>query len=480
MAAVRREAGETPVYLVGGAVRDALLGKAQHDLDFATGGDAAALAQALGKRLSAPVITLDEDRHVFRLALPKGRRTIDISPLEGTLEHDLRRRDFTIDAMAVDVSNILPGLIQAPLRILDPLGGQADLRARLVRASGEGVFADDPVRLLRAVRIAAELGFAIEQGTTEAITAQAHLVNTVAPERVRDEFFRTLALPGAAANLRLLDRLGLLTMIVPELEEARDCAQPKEHNWDVLQHSIEVVATMERVLRQQGTPPPATPWDDAWAAYFDQETSGGRTRATLLKLAALLHDVSKPETKTVEAGGRIRFFGHPDAGAHRAEAILKRLRFSNLETRLAASVVREHLRPGLLIREPGGPTPRAMHRFLRDAGDAAADTLFLSFADYLGARGPLMEAEDWAGYAANVRAMLEQWRGRQEQKQKPRLADGHDLMQALGLPPGPALAPLLEAMDEAQAAGEILTKDEAVALARSLTAHSAPPKGHKA
>ncbi|MSQ24977.1 MAG: CCA tRNA nucleotidyltransferase [Dehalococcoidia bacterium] len=474
MAAVRQAAGAAPAYLVGGAVRDALLGRTLHDLDFAVGGDAAAAAYALGARLGAPVVTLDEDRRVFRLALPRGRRTIDISPLEGTLEHDLRRRDFTVDAMAVDVSH-------TPPQILDPLGGQADVQARLVRATGEGVFGNDPVRLLRAVRIAAELGFAIEQGTAQAIRTQAHRLGTVSPERVRDEFFRTLAVPGAGENLRLLDRLGLLMMIVPEMEAARGCGQPKEHQWDVLEHTMEVVAAVERVLRQKGPPPEGTPWDEAWAAYFDEETSGGRTRATLLKLAALLHDVSKPETKTVEANGRIRFFGHPDTGAQRTEAILKRLRCSNLETRLAAAMVREHLRPGLLAREPEGPTRRAVHRFLRDAGDAAADTLFLSFADYMGARGPLMVAEDWGLYAAGIRAMLDQWRGRQEQILTPKLANGDDLMQALGMPPGPALAPLLEAIDEAQAAGEISIKDEAVALARKLAARGAqPPKGHKA
>ena len=454
-------------YLVGGAVRDALLDRPIEDLDVAVAVDPKALADALRSPLAASVVALDERRRTFRLVLGRGRGVLDLTPLAGGPGDDAQRRDFTIDALAVALGELAaePGAA----RVIDTVGGLSDLRDGVVRAVGDGVFRDDGARLLRAVRLAAELDFTLDDETCSLIRRDAHLLESVAAERVRDEFCRILAHPGAAVWLRLLDRLGLLTRILPELEASREVTQPKEHHWDVLQHSIETVAAAERVLRhvsddEQRFP---TPWDDEIADYFAQEAGGGRDRGFFVKLAGLLHDVAKPATKTIEADGRIRFLGHPKLGARMTQEAMERLRFGNRETGAVVTMVREHLRPGLISRD-GGPSRRAVYRFFRDAGDVAVDTLYLSLADHLAARGPLLEADEWRRNVEQIHGMLDNWRHQAPEAHPPKLIDGHDLMRELGLEPGPQVGDLLEVVKEALAAGEVSTAKDALALARRL------------
>ncbi len=462
-------------FLTGGAVRDALLGRPLSDLDVAVTAPPRAVAESIAQRFAAPCFALDAERGVYRVTLQEQGLTLDLTPLHGDAEQDARRRDFTIDALALPLDALSPGAISVS-DVLDATGGLADLQRRSVRAIGGHVFPDDPARLLRGPRIATELGFAIEPATAERIRQEGALLAQVAGERVRDELCRILALPDAAAGLRLLDALALLTRVFPELEASRGCAQPKEHHWDVLQHSIEAVGQAAEALRQAPATLPGieeTPWDDDLQRHFREGIGGGHDRALLLKLAALLHDVAKPATKTIEADGRIRFLGHPKLGAQMSEVILSRLRFSIRETRLIVCMVEEHLRPGLLCRD-GEPSRRALYRYFRDAGEAAIATLFLSLADYRAARGPLLEPGDWGQYAAGIRGMLYAWRRQADAAIPEKLVDGHDLMRELGLRPGPQVGALLETVREAQAAGEIASRAEALALAARLLREGLP------
>ncbi|MBI3743748.1 MAG: HD domain-containing protein [Chloroflexi bacterium] len=467
VAARHLSASRSSGYVVGGAVRDALLGRAIVDVDIAVSGDPASLARAVEAQYGAPVVELDADRQVYRVPLERGRLTLDVTPLtDGSIDLDARRRDFTINALAVLIARAASG----PAEVIDAVGGLDDLRKRQVRAVSEDVFRDDSVRLLRAVRIGVELGFTIEATTAECIKRDAPLLAGVAAERVRDEMCRILALPGSAPSLRLLDELRLLTVVLPELEAARNCGQPKEHYWDVLPHSIESAGHAEQVLRQTSPEPEVaaqTVWDEELALYFAEPVSSGHTRATLLKWAALLHDVGKPGAKTIEPDGRIRFLGHPTLGAEMTRVIMERLRFSNRETANVVSLVKEHLRPGLISRD-AGPSRRALYRMFRDAEGVEIDLLFLSFADYLAARGPLREAEDWSRFSGSIRAMLANWRAQPEEGRPPKLVDGHDLMRELGIPPGPALGTVLDGVQEACAAGEVGNKEEALVLAARL------------
>lgn len=460
-------------YLVGGAVRDALLGRDTADLDISVAGDARKLAWELADALGGRYVLLDELHQVARAVLVReGRRWfVDLSTLRGDILSDLGSRDFTIDAMAlplIQADGSTPERWLSAEQLIDPYGGVADLGRRQVRAVGPGVFQRDPVRLLRAVRLAAQLGFSIEAVTQELLRSQAALVAGGSAERVRDELCLMLAHAGAASHLRQLYELGLLLNVVPELAPTVGSEQPKEHFWDVFEHSLETVAALALVLQEKGANELSreVPWSERLAQHFDQEVSSGHNRRTLLKLAALLHDIAKPQTRSVEESGRIRFLSHAVKGASLATTIMEHLRFSNREISLVETAIRYHLRPLQMSGDEALPTPRAIYRYFRDAGEAAIDTLFLSLADHLAARGPMLDFAGWRAHAEQVRYVLEEHFREVSVTRPPKLVDGHDLIGGFGLKPGPLLGQLLEMVREAQAAGEVHTKEEALALVK--------------
>ena len=455
-------------YLVGGAVRDAMLGKEIGDLDVAVQGDSLVVASALAMRTGGTVVVLDELRGVVRIAGPfdSPQPQIDVTPIEVSIEDDLRRRDFTLDAMAVPLrhaGDVLP--------VIDPMNGAADAKAKLVRATSPSVFDDDPGRLLRAPRLAAQLGFEIEDSTCRAIQAKAYLVETVAAERVRDELLKMLAEPGAAASLHRLDDLGLLCRILPELDDARGVTQPKEHHWDVFDHSIETVAQVERVLPSEPTTEEpdlrAVPRFDGMDDYFAEQIGDGTHRLAILKLACLLHDIAKPETRTVEPSGRVRFLGHHKLGAETAVRIAERLRLSRRAADYLTTLVEQHLRPSQMAAPGELPTRRALYRYYRDLEDAAIDTLFLNLADYLGARGPDLDIADWREHCRVVGHILAGGTEPGDVVELPKLIDGNDLMRTFDLESGPLIGDLLETIREAQAEGLVSSREEATELARS-------------
>jgi len=440
-------------YLVGGPVRDAILGRKSRDIDIAVDGDALALAREIADGLGGSLVVLDEAHEVARVILRRHGEQwhVDLSTLRGTIQEDLASRDFTIDAMATRLPD---------MSLIDPCGGYGDLEKKTIRAVDESAFAADPARLVRAVRLAQELGFTIEPQTETLISKNHALVARVSGERLRDELCRILATPGADAALRHLDHLGLLTAIIPELEAARECEQPKEHYWNVLEHSFETVAAVGQVLpREQGETPLSLP--PPLADYFAEEVSSGRSRAVLLKLAALLHDIAKPQTKTIEGSGRMRFLGHGKLGAEVAGQVMERLRFSSRETRMVQLMIQHHLRPGQLATDEL-PSRRAIYRYFRDTAEAGIDILFLSLADHLATGGPSLDTEDWLLHTQRMQYLIDRWHEEKTIVAPPKLVDGHLLMERFDLPPGALIGELLEAVREAQAAGEIETKEQAL------------------
>jgi len=321
------------------------------------------------------------------------------------------------------------------------------------------------------VRLAAELSFNIDPETESLIRQDADLVREVAGERVRDELLRLLTLPAAGRTLAYLDRLGLVTAIFPELEPARGVDQPTVHHWDVFAHSLQTVAAADFLLRQGDwdyNPQDIlddVPWSGELEQHFREEVSHGSTRGSLLKLAALLHDIAKPQTKTMEEG-RARFLGHPQEGARLVSGIMERLRFTKKESKAVDLMVQYHLRPQQMSNE-GLPTGRAVYRYFRDTGETGIDILFLSMADHLATRGPDLDREQWAGHGALVAYVLAEHT--KEEKAAPRpLIDGNDLMNELSLGPGPEIGRLLEAVREARSEGEITCREEAIDYVRKL------------
>ncbi len=471
------------VWMVGGAVRDLLLGRPVHDWDYVVEREALALARAVADALGGAYFALDDVRGIGRVLLPPAagvRVVLDFADLRGaTLEDDLRARDFTINALAVGMGG---GLV-------DPTGGQADLEARLIRVPDPRAFERDPVRLLRAVRLAAELRFTIEEVTEGLLRHNAPRLVLASPERVRDELLRLLALDGAAEPLARLAEFDLLASVLPEVADTRGVGQSLPHRFDVWQHTLRVVEALEGVLaactgRGEAGPSPHVaapaaalealeqalgPYAPQLEAHLAQPTSqAGTRRAVLLRLSALLHDIGKPLTRSEGADRRVHFYGHEEIGAEQAELRMQELRFTREEAARVATVVGGHMRLSHLA-EAGAVTARAVYRFFRALGDAGVEAVLLALADHLATWGPDLQPERWARRLRAAETLLGDYFTRRERTVAPQpLLRGRDLIRELGLAPGPRLGRVLDELLEAQAAGEIETREQALALAARL------------
>lgn len=454
-------------YLVGGFVRDVLLGRTTADIDIAVTADALKIAPQIADALGGTCVPLDTENGVARVVLANEVAcNIDVSTIEGGVDDDLARRDFTVNAIAVGLKQLVA---QRNVELIDLFDGQGDLRDGIIRSVSERAFELDAVRLLRAVRLAAELGFEIDEETEAQIRRSSHLIGGVAGERVREELLKILAQPRASYFLRYLDQLGLLTAIVPEISPSKGVTQPTEHVWDVFDHSLETVTAVEFLLRQGKwvhVPEEVlgfVPWSEKLAGHFEEEVSNGSTRSSLLKLSALLHDIAKPRAKTIEADGKMRFLGHAEEGARIAAEVLERLRFSNKEIKLVEISIKYHLRP-VQMSNNDLPTARAIYRYFRDTGEAGIDIIFLSLADHLAARGATLLLEEWKGHAQEMNYVLTQRLQEESVVSPPRLVDGHDIITVFGISPGPRIGRILEEVREAQAAGELSTRQQALSF----------------
>jgi len=452
-------------YAVGGFMRDGLLGRPFNDLDIGIGGDPLELAPAIASAFGGSFFPLDEERRISRVMLPHADAHLDLQPLKGSIEDDLGTRDFTIDAMGAVLSEVASG---EPM-LIDPNDGLSDLRARIVRAVSKGNLIEDPLRLLRGVRLVAILGFEIEPETADMIKRNAHLARTAAVERQRDELALVLESGRAAPALRLMDELGLLPVVIPELDVMRGVDQPREHHWDVFNHSIEAVAAMEMLLldAEPDDEKAGWLWRELWSQleWWPEARAYESTRRVALMMGCLLHDIGKPETKTFQDDGRMRFFGHSEAGAAIAGRLLGRLRFSSRERDAVTAIIGAHMRP-LQMAQQGAPTDRAIYRFFRDTGGAGPDTLFISLADQLAAVGPRVSRDGWRRHVAIVSHVLRRAFQERQVITPPRLIDGDDLMAELGIPPGREVGKILELIREGQAAGEVKSREDGLRLAR--------------
>lgn len=452
-AATEAAPAAVPVFLVGGAVRDGLRRRPGLDVDVAVPSGAVAVARGAAAELGGSLVVLDETRGTARVhAL--GHR-LDLADFRAPgLEADLAARDFTVNALAVP-ARILLG--EGRARVVDPTGGLADLRSRRLRLTGPAALDDDPVRGLRGVRLAATLGFRLGPSTARAIRAGAGALARVSPERVRDEVMAVLALPRSERAVRQLDALGLLAAVLPEIEPMRRTRQSAPHRFPVLEHSLRALGGADRVMAR---PAALTPHGAELAAHLRQEVGGGIGRGQMLRLAALLHDVAKPETRQV-IDGRVRFFQHDVVGAERAEVIGERLRLPARATGLLARLVRHHLRP-MHLASAGEVTRRARHRLYRDLGDDCRDLLLLALVDAAAVTGASPLAL-WPR-AHLVRDLLGGWPEEEAARAAPPLLRGGDVMTHFALDPGPEVGRLLARAREAQALGLVRTRAEALAF----------------
>jgi len=468
------------IYLVGGAVRDALLDRPTHDLDFVLSGDALKVGRQVADALKGAYYPLDEDRSIARVLVraPDGTQDVlDFNRMRGQdLESDLRARDFTINAMAVDLRN--------PGALLDPLGGAADLLAKQLRACSPTAFTDDPVRVLRSVRLAAAFHLHIQRNTLREMKAELEGLENVSPERLRDELFRILAGPQPASAVHALDMIGTFEYFLPELNALKGVGQSPPHVSDVWSHTLDTLRKLESLLgllEQDYDPDKSSSlmmglltlrlgrFREQISAHLRTLFVPDRALRPLLFLAALYHDIAKPQTRFVDEGGRVRFFNHDSLGANLVQTRANSLHLSTEEIARLTTIVRHHLRPVLLGQAEQLPSRKAIYRFFRHTGAAGVDICLLSMADVMATYGSELPQDVWIRHLDCVRALLEAWWEHPEESvAPPLLLNGRELMEALNLPPGRHIGEILEAVQEGQATGQISDRDGALALARAL------------
>ena len=487
-------------YIVGGFIRDRLLKRETNDIDIAVSGDAISIARKIAREIGGTFVLLDDVNNVARVVVIENEQPgktardqelrgiewhFDFSAFRGDIKSDLARRDFTINAMAVELSQFAAAWTATKMRsrksaaaaagkrpalkLIDPFSGKEDLRGKIVRKVSGQIFEADAARLLRAVRLAADLDFTIEPDTESLIRRYSQSIIEVAGERVREELLRLLTLPRAAYYLRYLDKLGLLLALIPELAESKGVEQPTVHFWDVFDHSLQTVAAVEFLFRESDWEYSnedmlsTVPWSNAIERHLSQEVSSGSNHKVLLKLGALFHDIAKPRTKSIDETGRARFLGHTKEGAAITARILERLRFSKREISLVESLVYHHLRPVQMAADEL-PTQRAIYRYFRDTGEAGIDILLLALADYLASRGPLASMEEWRKHCQLVNYILAEHDKQQAKILPVKVIDGDDIMDTFDLAPGPLIGKLLGMVNEAHAGGELSTREEALSL----------------
>ena len=460
----RAALADRPAWLVGGAVRDRVLGRPLTDLDLVVDGDpeqaARAIARAAGK---AACFALSEDFGAWRVVARDRTWQADLERLRGgSLQEDLRLRDFTVNAIAEPIEG--GGTI-------DPLGGLEDLSARRLRMAGPEAFADDPLRVLRLVRIAVEMDLEPEEQTSAAARAHSGELGRVSAERVFMELRRILSSTSARHGLELLDGLGAMAVVLPELATLQGIEQSRFHHLDVYGHTL---AVLDRTIELESDPGSILGEEHAaeLAGLLAEPLADEMTRAEALRWGALLHDAAKPLTRGVRPGdGRVTFIGHDAQGAKLARTVLGRLRASERLRAHVAGLVRNHLRLGFLVHEPQPLERRAVYVYLRACDPVEVDVTLLSVADRLATRGEGAERAI-AAHVALARGMLRDalhWRA--DGPPRP-LVRGDELAADLGIAAGPRVGELLEELAEAQYAGEIATCDQALLYARTRSAPS--------
>lgn len=449
----RRALGDADaVWIAGGAVRDAALGRAVDDLDLAVAGDPATGAKAIACEGKGHAFELSAEFATWRAVAADGSWQVDLTALRGeTIEADLAERDFTVGAVAVPLAGGDP---------VDPYGGLDDLERGLLRVVGERSFASDPLRLLRAARLAAELRLEVDPGTVALARSEAARAAEPAGERQLAELRQLIGGPAPLRGVELLDELGLTAAVLPELEAMRGVEQGPNHHLDVHGHTI---AVLERTLEVEadlerfggGRAPELR-------ALLDEPLADEMSRRTALRFGALLHDIGKPATRS-DRGGYVTFVGHDRDGAEIVAGVCRRWRASRALTRHLQGLTLHHLRLGFLVHEAPLPS-RRVHEYLRATDPVGVDVTLLTIADRLSARGsgPFATDEAIEAHLALAREMLAaalDWR--REGPPRP-LLRGDELAAALGVGEGPELGELLAELEAAQYAGEVTTREAAL------------------
>ncbi len=471
LALVQRELGGE-VYLVGGSVRDLVLGRAPGDLDLTVAHDAEQWAERLRELTGGTYVELGREEDAARVVLRQGL-DVDFSSFRAgarSIEEDLHKRDITVNALAVPVHDLLTGRCQDQNRlpVIDSVGGLADLKQQRVRVVTKKNFSDDPLRMLRVFRFAAVLDFTVEPNTLEQVQQQRERIDRVAKERVAYELDLIMASPRAHQAFSEMRECGLLWQILPELQAGQGMGQPASHHLDVFEHCLEALGQMEQIIAGLDRYFPES--QAVMAAYLHF-----KRRRVQVKWAALLHDVGKPFTYGIneKKGGRITFYNHDLRGADILIEIARRLRWAKEDTALIARLIGGHMRPFFLAnnQRQGTLTLKACLRLVRKIGEHLPGLFLVAMSDALAGKGEA-SPDDIEQEVAGLFGRLLQVEEKHVApvRTAPPLITGRDLIEELSLTPGPLFREILEQVEEAHMEHRISTRAEALALALTVSA----------
>lgn len=437
-----------------------MLGKQPLDIDIVTMGNPQGVARAFADFTNGSFFYLSEEFKTCRVVGSDGRTTHDFSECRGTeIEPDLRSRDFTVNAMAVELPH--------GTRVIDPAGGRDHLAGRRLVAVGDSIFDHDPLRLLRAVRLEKTLGLSIDDELASLIRSRAHLAGKPSAERIFSELSKLLEAPGAAAAIRRLEELELLAELLPEIAALRGVEQNEYHHLDAYNHILATTDELERLMDNPGSVFPGM--EEKILDRLDRRVAGDAGCRLVLSLAALMHDIAKPHCRSLDEHGGIRFLEHDCRGGDMAGEVLYRLKASSEAARAVSLLVAQHLRLGYLVHDEP-VSGRARLRYFRATSPYTAEAILLSVSDRLAVRGPRSTAIAINRHLALAREMMELFFAELEAEPLPRLVGGDELIRNLGLKPGPFIGRLLDHIREEQKLGNISTREQALAAAATIAA----------
>jgi putative nucleotidyltransferase with HDIG domain len=432
------------------------MGRPVEDIDIVVPEGAEGAARELARFCGGHVFPLSERFGAWRVIARDRSWQADVTPVRGDgLEADLALRDFTVNAMALPLGR------EGPL--LDPFAGSTDIAARVLRVVGERSYRDDPLRTLRMPRLACELGFEVEHETGRLAAESASEIHRSAAERVFYELRRLISCDGVMRGLELMDEAGLVAQVLPELEALKGVEQNPYHHLDVWGHTLSVLeelVALERDLERvfgDGA--------DAVRAELERPLADGLSRREALRLGALLHDAGKPGTRRV-MNERVMFIGHDELGATIATNVCRRLHASADLAAFVAALARHHLRLGFLVHERP-VSRRQVYGYLRVCEPVELEVTVLSVADRLATRGARTRDEAIQSHLELARELAAEAVSWRRGDAPPLPVNGDDLMQELGLEPGPRVGELLERLREAAFAGEVRSREDALRLARA-------------
>ncbi len=431
-------------YLVGGSIRDALMGKSFIDRDIAIK-NAEAFSKKLAERLNATFIVLDSEYKIFRLVLEDKINYLDISEIQGkNIEEDLSRRDFAMNAIAY---NLATG------EIIDPFKGQKDIKERMIHHIKDSNFEDDPLRILRAFRFASITGFELSDEIKYCIEKYKHLLLYPAKERINVELIKLFGGKACSKTLLLMDKFGILEELFPFVNEMKKVTPNTHHHLDLFHHVVETVRNIEELYLNSSV---------AVKKHLAATDFGGCPRINHLKLAGFLHDIGKFSTWTIEESGRHRFIKHDDVGAKMCVPFLRDLKFSKKQIDYISCMIKNHIYPSNVLVAPD-LNDKVMMRFVRKMEDNAIDVIILAKADRLSARGEAITEEMVKENIEGLDKLLNFYLTKKESlKPLPKLIDGFEVMQIKNISQSPLLGEILKALNEAQLNGDVNTKEEAV------------------